>query len=50
LLVSEFYRRLAEPDTSKAQALRAAQARLLGDIRYRLPVYWAPFLIIGNWL
>jgi CHAT domain-containing protein len=48
LLVADFYRGLREQ--SKAQALRAAQRALLADARFRHPGYWAPFLLIGNWL
>ena len=50
LLVTEFYRQLQNPDRSKAQALQQAQLMLLRDRRYRHPGYWAPFLLIGNWL
>ena len=50
LLVTEFYRQLARPGTSKAQALQRAQQWMLGDLRYRHPGYWSPFLLIGNWL
>jgi len=51
VLVSEVYQQLrSEPTRSKAQALRAAQLKLLGDRRYRHPCYWSPYLIIGNWL
>jgi CHAT domain-containing protein len=49
-LIGEFYRRLQEPGVNKAEALQAAQRRLLADDRYRHPAYWAPFLLIGNWL
>jgi CHAT domain-containing protein len=49
-LVSGFYRALKQPGTSKAMALRHAQTELLSDPRYRHPGYWAPFLLIGNWL
>ena len=49
-MVSEFYRQLEDPDISKAEALRAAQLSLLEQPRYRHPSYWAPFLLIGNWL
>lgn len=49
-LVSDFYRRLAEGRISKAQALQAAQMGALDDARFRHPGYWAPFLLIGNWL
>jgi CHAT domain-containing protein len=49
-LVAAFYRALDAPGTSKAEALRQAQRGLMQDRRYRHPAYWAPFLIIGNWL
>lgn len=49
-LVSEFYRQLLRPETTKARALQQAQLNLLSDPRYRHPGYWAPFLLIGNWL
>ena len=49
-LVSEFYSALDQPGVSKARALQSAQARLLADSRYAHPYYWAPFLVINNWL
>lgn len=49
-LVSEFYRALKNPSLSKAKALQQAQVAVLGDVRYRHPAYWSPFLLIGNWL
>jgi CHAT domain-containing protein len=50
-LVSEFYKQLhGSPTITKAQALQAAQIKLLNDRRYRHPCYWSPYLIIGNWL
>lgn len=49
-LVSEFYRQLKNPEMSKAKALQKAQWALLNDERYEHPGYWAPFLMIGNWL
>jgi CHAT domain-containing protein len=50
LLMAEFYRKLSGRTLSKAKALREAQLSLLRDDRYRHPGYWAPFLLIGNWL
>ncbi|MBV8099252.1 MAG: CHAT domain-containing protein [Verrucomicrobia bacterium] len=37
--------------TTKAEALREAQLNLLQntDGKYSHPVYWAPFVVIGNW-
>jgi CHAT domain-containing protein len=49
-LVSLFYEQLQDPAVSKAEALQLAQVSFLGDLRYKHPSYWAPFLLIGNWL
>lgn len=49
-LIADFYRRLKEGGTGKAEALRQAQRQLLAQPRYRHPGYWAPFLLIGNWM
>jgi CHAT domain-containing protein len=50
-LVGDFYTELTtHPELSKAQALQAAQKKLLAQARYAHPCYWAPYLIIGNWL
>ncbi|HYH43449.1 MAG TPA: CHAT domain-containing protein [Burkholderiales bacterium] len=48
-LVAHFYE-LLRADTSKVAALQLAQQRMLTDPRFRHPSYWAPFLLIGNWL
>ena len=50
LMITDFYRRLQEPGLSKAKALQQAQVALIGDERFSHPAYWAPFLLIGNWL
>jgi CHAT domain-containing protein len=50
LLISDFYRNLADPSMSKAEALRQAQRALIKSEQYGHPAYWAPFLLIGNWL
>lgn len=49
-LMVEFYQALAQPQVTKAQALRDAQLALLKQSQYRHPFYWAPFVLIGNWL
>lgn len=48
-LMTNFYKAL-QPGVSKAQALRQAQLSLLKSSRYRHPYYWAPFVLVGNWL
>jgi CHAT domain-containing protein/Tfp pilus assembly protein PilF len=50
ILVSEFYRQLLDPALSRAAALQRAQLHLLNDRKYHHPRYWAPFLLINNWL
>jgi len=46
----EFYQALLKPGTSKAQALRQAQLSLMKDKQYEHPYFWAPFILVGNWL
>jgi len=46
-----FYQQLLNnKGLSKAKALRRAQLALLDQDRFWHPAYWAPFLLIGNWL
>lgn len=49
-LMVEFYRQLTQSQVSKAQALRQAQLTLLRQSNYQHPFYWAPFVLVGNWL
>ncbi|BAY83356.1 TPR repeat protein [Calothrix parasitica NIES-267] len=46
----EFYKQLSQPNMSKAQALRKAQISLIKQSGFKHPFYWAPFVLIGNWL
>lgn len=50
VLIGEFYAQLMDPTISKAIALQRAQLKLIRDPRYRHPTYWAPFLLLNNWL
>lgn len=51
IIMTEFYRQLLQtPRISKAKALQNAQKKLIAQERYWHPAYWAPFLLIGNWL
>ena len=48
---STFYQQLRdEPQITKAQALRQAQLKFLQDKEWKAPYYWAPYVLIGNWL
>ena len=49
-LVADFYRGLQDPSISRAAALQRAQVKMLSDPRYEHPGFWAPFLLINNWL
>jgi CHAT domain-containing protein len=49
-LVADFYRGLQDPSISRATALQRAQVKMLSDPRYEHPGFWAPFLLINNWL
>ena len=46
----EFYKQLSQPNMSKAQALRQTQISLIKQSGFKHPFYWAPFVLIGNWL
>jgi CHAT domain-containing protein len=43
-----FYTRLAG-GASKPAALRGAQLELMKNPRYTRPLYWAPFVLMGDW-
>jgi CHAT domain-containing protein len=49
-IMGEFYKQLSRPDISKAQALKDAQLSLLKNPSYKHPYYWAPYVLVGNWL
>jgi CHAT domain-containing protein len=44
----EFYRQLAS-GASKAGALQSAQIKLLKSAKFSRPLYWAPFVLMGDW-
>mgnify|MGYP005841135511 CR=1 FL=1 len=46
----EFYHHLTQTDGNRAEALRQAQLSLLTQRKYKHPYYWAPFVLVGNWL
>ena len=50
LIIKEFYKNLKNQNLSKAEALQMSQKSLINDPRFKHPSYWAPFLLIGNWL
>lgn len=46
----QLYNNLTKPDINRAEALRQAQLFLLRQNKYKHPYYWAPFILVGNWL
>lgn len=49
-LMASFYDGMLREGRSKAQALRQSQVALLRTRNFGHPFYWAPFILIGNWL
>ena len=47
-LMVQFYKELTNPKLTKAQALHQAQLALFQ--KYKAPYYWAPYVLVGNWL
>lgn len=51
-LMTTFYQHFVQsnPKLTKAESLRQAQLKLLNDPRSHHPFFWAPFVLVGNWL
>lgn len=49
VFVGEFYRELLA-GKSIAQSVQLAQLKLLKDPNYSRPLYWSPYVLVGNWL
>lgn len=47
-LMVEFYRQLAAGQ-SKAEALQSAEVKLLKSSKFSRPLYWAAFVLMGDW-
>ena len=49
--IDQFYDKLMTgKNITTAQALREAQLKLLETPEYNRPMYWAPYVLVGNWL
>jgi CHAT domain-containing protein len=46
----QFYKEIARGGITKAEAVRQAQLFLLKQPALEHPYYWAPFVLVGNWL
>jgi len=49
-LMTDFYHNLTLPEQNKAQALQAAEIKLLKQTEFNNPSFWSPFVLVGNWL
>lgn len=49
-LMQVFYKDIKSGASTKAQSLRDAQLALLKSPQFNHPSYWAPYLMIGDWL
>ena len=49
-LMTDFYKEFTNTKVTKAEALRSAQLNLLKNPSFRHPYFWAPFVLVGNWL
>ena len=47
--MSDLYGRLKTGGLTKAAAIRETQIAFIQSERYAKPVYWAPFILMGNW-
>jgi CHAT domain-containing protein len=50
VLMSRLYQELSDRRVTKAESLRRAQLAILEDPDFQHPYYWAPFVLVGNWL
>jgi CHAT domain-containing protein len=48
--MEQFYKELLTPNVTKAEAVRLAQLHLLEQPESNHPFFWAPFILVGNWL
>jgi len=48
-LMASFYQGL-NSGLTKAQSLQQAQKKLLNEVGYPAPYYWASYVLVGNWL
>jgi CHAT domain-containing protein len=48
--MNQFHQELLNQTQPRAEALRRVQLALLNTPEYQLPIFWAPYVLIGSWL
>jgi CHAT domain-containing protein len=48
--MAAFYKSLTQENLGKAASVQQAQLKLLKSDQFSHPFYWAPFILVGNWL
>lgn len=49
MLMTQFYQQLKHTGTTKAEALRQAQIKLIRETDFKEPFFWSAFVLVGNW-
>ncbi len=49
-IIESFYKNMVMNNMTKAKALQKAQKEMILSSDFGHPAFWAPFLLIGNWL
>lgn len=49
-LMVQFYTEFKKGGVTKAEALHRAQKALMTQPEYQNPYFWAPYILVGNWL
>ncbi len=50
MFIQQFYDGLVNQGMTKAGAIQAAQQQLIQTPSFQHPFYWAPFVLVGDWL
>lgn len=48
--IEQFYQALSQDGVGRAEALRRAQIAMLKQPKYENPIFWASYVLVGNWL